>query len=164
MFHAGMIRKSPPRTRINNLSACLLVDDTGWGYCFNKPMVNAGGSQNPYTLIIASVNPLFGQGMLRLFKQRWAHRAAIVRLTTSLDETIKAIEDHHPNLVIIDCDDQRINRLEFLNYFVSQELPMQVVLVSLKETGAVVVYDRKRMPSNQIDAWLFDTWAGGESC
>lgn len=126
-------------------------------------MDTVGNDQAPYGLIIASANPLFGKGMLNLFKQRWARRAAIVLLTTSLVETVEAIERHHPKLVIIDCDDQQISRAEFLSYFISQDLPMQVVLVSLKETGVVVVYDRKSMPSNQIDAWLFNAWAEGKS-
>ena len=120
-------------------------------------MINPGDSQNSYTLIIASANPLFGRGLLRLFEERWENRSAAILLATTLSETIAAIEANHPHLVIIDCDDKEINRTEFLNYFVSQVQPMQVMLVSLHETGAVVVYDRKMMSSNQIDDWLFNS-------
>jgi cytochrome c oxidase subunit 2 len=120
-------------------------------------MVDSSSSPNSNTLIVASANPLFGKGLFRLFKEHWGKESAAILLTTTLGETISAIDRYHPQLVIIDCDDKQMNRADFLNYFVSQEQPMQVVLVSLKETGAVVVYDRKMMPSNQIDQWLFNS-------
>ncbi len=105
-------------------------------------------------VIIASANPLFGKGLLRLFEGHWKHTSREIVLTTSLPETIVKIESFKPDLVIIDCDDKQISRVEFLNYFVSQDQPMQVMLVSLKDTGAVMVYDRKMMTSSQIDEWL----------
>ena len=110
--------------------------------------------QNLEHVVIASANPLFGKGLLRLFEDHWKNTTREILLTTSLAETIAAIETFKPGLVIIDCDGQEFTRAEFLNYFVRQNQPMQVVLVSLKDTGAVMVYDRKMMTSSQIDEWL----------
>lgn len=120
-------------------------------------MTDPASMQNLRHVIIASANPLFGKGLLRLFEGHWKHMSREIMLTTSLAETITKIESFQPDLVIIDCDDEQISRTEFLNYFVSQAQPMQVMLVSLKDTGAVMVYDRKMMTSNQIDEWLSNT-------
>jgi cytochrome c oxidase subunit 2 len=124
-------------------------------------MIDPGGSQSLNNLIIASANPLFGKGLYRLFEAHWGNKASAIVLTTTMRETIIAIENYHPQLVIIDCDDQQISRADFLNYFIHQVQPMRVMLVSLKETGAVVVYDRKMMLSNQIDEWLFNSFSEG---
>ena len=83
-------------------------------------------------------------------------------LTTTMHETVAAIENYRPRMVIIDCDDEQFSRADFLNYFISQEQPMRVLLVSLMDTGAVVVYDRKNMPSDHIDDWLFSSMSEGQ--
>ncbi len=105
-------------------------------------------------VVIASANPLFGKGLLSLFEGHWKQKPRKIVLATNLSETISAIEKFKPLLVVIDCDDRQISREEFLSYFVGQKQPMQVMLVSLQETGDVTVYDRKMMTYNQIDEWL----------
>jgi cytochrome c oxidase subunit 2 len=60
--------------------------------------------------------------------------------------------------VIVDYDDETIDRGLFLNRFVSEDLTMQVMLVSLKDSGAVVVYDRRMMTPAQAGDWLSFSW------
>lgn len=112
----------------------------------------------PRRVLIASANPLFREGLRKVYAQRWGDKAAITGMPTNMEETMQMLETHQPDLVIVDYDDQNINRAEFLNRFVTGENPMQVALVSLKESGQVVVYDRRRLTSAQAENWLNDLW------
>jgi hypothetical protein len=60
--------------------------------------------------------------------------------------------------VIVDYDDTKINREEFLERFVEGESPMQVVLVSLGSSETVALYQRKRLTAAQAEAWLGNPW------
>ncbi len=104
--------------------------------------------------IIASANPLFGRGLERLLIQGWGRKGIRIRLTSTLEETLSMMDQWKPNLVIVDYDDHNIHRSEFLNHFVSGEQPMQVILVSLRAGGAVVVYDRRTLTTAQVEDWL----------
>ena len=110
-------------------------------------------------VLIVSANPLFREGLRTVYAERWHGKASITGTPTNMDETLSMLETHQPDLVIVDYDDQMINREEFLNRFVAGETPMQVVLVSLKESGQVVVYDRRRLTSAQAENWLNDPWS-----
>jgi cytochrome c oxidase subunit 2 len=112
----------------------------------------------PRRVLIASANPLFGKGLQSLFQQRWKDAAKVVGLTSTMEETIRAMEDHQPDLVILDFDDRSINREAFLSHFVSGERPMQVALVSLQETGGIIVYDRRNLTPSQAETWLGAAW------
>jgi len=112
----------------------------------------------PRRVLIVSANPLFREGLRKVYAERWDGKAVITGMPTNMDETISMLETHQPDLVIVDHDDHTINRDEFLNRFVTGETPMQVVLVSLKESGQVVVYDRRRLTSAQAENWLNDLW------
>jgi len=116
------------------------------------------GNQTRRVLIV-SANPLFREGLRKVYAERWAGKANITGMPTNMTETLSMLETHQPDLVIVDYDDQTINREEFLNRFVAGEMPMQVVLVSLKESGQVVVYDRRRLTSAQAENWLNDPWS-----
>jgi cytochrome c oxidase subunit 2 len=105
-------------------------------------------------VLIASANPLFGEGLRNLLRERWGARASVVGLTSTMAQTLDAFEKQQPDLVILDYDDRTINREEFLSRFVSGERPMQVMLVSLKATGAVVVYDRRSLTPSEAEDWL----------
>jgi cytochrome c oxidase subunit II len=120
------------------------------------------GNQTRRVLIV-SANPLFREGLRKVYAERWAGRASITGMPTNMTEALSMLETHQPDLVIVDYDDQTINREEFLNRFVAGEMPMQVVLVSLKESGQVVVYDRRRLTSAQAENWLNDPWSEGRS-
>jgi cytochrome c oxidase subunit II len=110
-------------------------------------------------VLIVSANPLFREGLRTVYAERWGGKATITGMPTNMAETLSMLETHQPDLVIVDYDDQTINREEFLNRFVTGETPMQVVLVSLKESGQVVVYDRRRLTSAQAENWLNDPWS-----
>jgi len=120
------------------------------------------GNQTRRVLIV-SANPLFREGLRKVYAERWAGKANITGMPTNMTETLSMLETHQPDLVIVDYDDQTINREEFLNRFVAGEMPMQVVLVSLKESGQVVVYDRRRLTSAQAENWLNDPWGEDRS-
>jgi cytochrome c oxidase subunit II len=101
--------------------------------------------ESPQRVVIASANPLFGKGLEKLIKQRSTDRPVEIRIISSMSDTLQTVEHWQPDLVIVDYDDRTIDRHEFLNYFVSGDQPMQVMLVSLQASGAVVVYDRKTL-------------------
>jgi cytochrome c oxidase subunit 2 len=106
-------------------------------------------------VLIVSANPLFREGLRKVYAERWAAKALIVGMPTTMAEAIEALETH-PDLVIVDYDDKTINRAEFLEHFVSDETPMQVMLVSLGQSGEVLIYDRKRLTLAQAEQW--DPW------
>ncbi|MDD5370105.1 MAG: hypothetical protein PHQ40_13555 [Anaerolineaceae bacterium] len=112
----------------------------------------------PRRVLIASANPLFGKGLRNMFQQKWGDTANVVSLTTTMEETIRALDELQPDLVILDFDDRSMDREEFLNHFVASERTMQVILVSLQGTGAVVVYDRRTLSPSQAEKWLGGSW------
>jgi cytochrome c oxidase subunit 2 len=114
-------------------------------------------------VLIASANQLFGKGLEKLFVQKWGSKAIQIRLAISMSETIYNLENWRPELVVVDYDDHTINRAEFLNHFVSDEWPMQVVLVSLQANGHVVVYDRRTLTPDQAEDWLNLPWFTNKS-
>ncbi len=119
-----------------------------------EPEMTNSRQESPQKAIIASVNPLFGRGLEKLLLHNWGNEGIRVRLTSTLEETLTMMDHWKPNLVIVDYDDHTIHRHEFLNHFVNGENPMQVMLVSLQASGAVVVYDRRTLTADQVEAWL----------
>ncbi|RME88334.1 MAG: DNA-binding response regulator [Anaerolineae bacterium] len=115
-------------------------------------------SGSPRRVLIASANPLFREGLRKRYAARWGEKAEIVGLPSTIEETLHALEELHPDLVIVDYDDETINREEFLNRFVTSESPMQVVLVSLQTPELVMIYDRRRLTPAQADEWLASLW------
>ena len=75
-------------------------------------------------------------------------------LASSMEETLARLESWQPDLVIVDYDDRTIHREEFLSHFIAGDRPMQVMLVSLQASGAVVVYDRRTLTPAQAEDWL----------
>lgn len=112
----------------------------------------------PRRVLIASANPLFGKGLRTMLQRRWGKAAQVVGLVNTMEETLQALEDLQPDLVILDIDDRLINREEFLNRFVTGERTMQVILVSLKESGRAVLYDRRNLTPAQAENWLAASW------
>jgi cytochrome c oxidase subunit 2 len=105
-------------------------------------------------VLIVSSHPLFGDGLRSLLKERRAAKVEVIGMAASTDEAAAALKTLAPDLVILDYDDEAVNREEFLARFVEGETPMRVVLVSLKETGQVVVYDRRAVAGSQVEDWL----------
>ncbi|MFO7584029.1 MAG: hypothetical protein R6W69_04795 [Anaerolineales bacterium] len=109
-------------------------------------------------VLIVSANPLFREGLRKIYAERWESKAFIAGMATTMSEALDALKHHQPDLVIVDYDDKTINRAEFLEHFVSDEAPMQVMLVSLGQSGEVLIYDRKRLTPAQAETW--DPWPG----
>jgi len=105
-------------------------------------------------ILIASGNPLFGRGLEKMLRQRTVGSPPEIRMATSMPVTLQHLESWKPDLVIVDYDDRTIVRGEFLNHFVTTDTPMQLMLVSLQASGAVVVYDRKSLTPAQAEDWL----------
>lgn len=111
-----------------------------------------------HRVLIASANPLFGKGLQKLYGERWGKNAVEFILASSMGETLAKLDSWQPDLVIVDYDDKTIHREEFLSHFIAGDRPMQVVLVSLQASGAVVVYDRHTLTPAQAENWLNDQW------
>jgi cytochrome c oxidase subunit II len=110
-------------------------------------------------VLIVSSHPLFGKGLRKLLQDRHQTDVDVVKIVASVEEAATAIEAVVPDLIIVDYDDERVNREEFLARFVEGAGRMRVVLLSLKEGGnQAVIYDRHTMAASQIDDW-FEEWS-----
>ena len=115
-------------------------------------------------VLIVSSHPLFGQGLRRLLEERGEAEVRVVSMVSSVEEAVSALETTGLDLVIVDYDDERVNRDEFLARFVEGAGQMRVVLLSLKEGGSeAIVYDRRNLAAAQIDDWLREWTYSGES-
>lgn len=113
----------------------------------------------PLRILIASSHPLFAQGLNSLLQRRTEMETVVVGMVSTIKEAVEALHELHPDLVIVDYDDDKVNREEFLARFVEGEGRLRVVLLSLKEGGdEAIVYDRRSMAASQIEDWL-DDWS-----
>jgi DNA-binding NarL/FixJ family response regulator len=108
-------------------------------------------------VLIASNHPLFGQGLRNLLEERGSASVTVVGMVSNLEQALEAIEKLSPDLVIVDYDDQSLNREEFLVRFVEGEKKMRLVLLSLQSGRDALVYDRRTLAASQINDWL-DEW------
>src|SRR3972149_1069413 len=106
-----------------------------------------------YKVLIASANPLFRKGLEKMVLGRYGE-STVLRATTATHETLDVMESWQPNLVIVDYDDKSISRPGFLQQFVTGDLPIQVMLVSLQASGAAVVYGRRTLTPPRAPGWL----------
>jgi CheY-like chemotaxis protein len=106
-------------------------------------------------VLIVSSHPLFGQGLRRLLQTYHQNDVDVVGTVTRTGEAMQMIEVHSPDLVVVDYDDEQVDRDAFLAQFVAGERKLRVVLLSLKEGGSqAVVYDRRSLSASQIEDWL----------
>lgn len=106
-------------------------------------------------ILIASNHPLFAEGLRSLLHQREQMDAIVVGVVSTIEQALKALTELQPDLIIIDYDDEQVNRDEFLARFVEGESRLRVVLLSLKEGGQdAIVYDRRTLAASQVDEWL----------
>ena len=108
-------------------------------------------------VLIASSHPLFGQGLRSLLQARQPNAAEVVGMVATLEQALEALDRLNPDLIIVDYDDERLNRDEFLARFVEGEKKLRVVLLSLQSSSDAIVYDRRTLAASQIDDWL-DDW------
>ena len=117
---------------------------------------------NPQRVLIASSHALFGQGLRSLLEARKGSNVEIVGVVSSLEEAIAALVKLNPDLIIVDYDDERLNREEFLAQFVGGDKKLRMVLLSLQDGGEAIVYDRRTLAATQIDDW-FEGWSHAET-
>jgi cytochrome c oxidase subunit 2 len=111
-------------------------------------------------VLIASANPLFARGLQKIMTQHWERRGVDVRLAATMQEVTAALETWQPDLVVLDYDDAgSLQREVFLSQFIAGNRPMQVMLVSLRASGEVIVYDRRSLTPDQAEDWLDLPWA-----
>ncbi len=114
-------------------------------------------------VLIASANPLYAKALEKFIARHWEGRNVDVRLVSDMVEVTAALENWPPDLVIVDYDDVDkpgvIRREAFLSRFFAGDHPMQVMLVSLRASGEVVVYDRRTLTQAQAEDWLDLPWA-----
>jgi cytochrome c oxidase subunit II len=113
-------------------------------------------------VLIVSSHPLFGKGLRRLLEERGETDVQVVGMVSSVEEAVAALQSVNLDLVIVDYDDEKVNRDEFLARFVESAGQLRVVLLSLKEGGSeAIVYDRRSLAAAQIDDWLREwTYSG----
>ena len=116
----------------------------------------------PQRVLIASSHALFGQGLRSLLQSRKQTGVEVIGVVSSMDEAMQALEAHNPDLIIVDYDDEALNRDEFLARFVEGEKKLRVVLLSLNEAQEALVYDRRTLAASEIDDWL-EEWTYGVS-
>ncbi len=110
---------------------------------------------NPWRILIVSSHPLFGKGLHKMLGRRPNSNVQVMGIAPDIDQALQLLDSSQSNLVILDCDDDRVNRQEFLQHFVKGERRLRVVLISLKDGGSqAVVYDRRILAASQIDTWL----------
>lgn len=124
--------------------------------------MSAPEKNRPQRVLIASSHALFGQGLRSLLQSRKPADVEIIGVVSSMEEAMQALEDHDPDLVIVDYDDEILNRDEFLARFVEGEKKLRVVLLSLNEAQEALVYDRRTLAASEIDDWL-EEWTYGVS-
>ena len=111
-------------------------------------------ASRPQRILIVSGHPLFSAGLRSLLEERGAANAEVVGMAFNTDDAVRSLAMLKPDIVIVDYDDKAVNREEFLARFVKGGGPMRLVLVSLKETGPAVVYDRRTLAVSQVEDWL----------
>ncbi len=108
----------------------------------------------PQRVLIASSHALFGQGLRSLLQARKQADVEVIGVVSTIEEAMLALEKYDPDLVIVDYDDQVLNRDEFLARFVEGEKKLRVVLLSLNEAQDALVYERRTLAASRIDDWL----------
>jgi len=84
-------------------------------------MITRAGSSGPWRILIASSHPLFAEGLRSLLHRRQQMDAIVVGMVSTIDEALNALTTLRTDLVIVDYDDNRVNRDEFLARFVEGE-------------------------------------------
>ncbi len=83
-------------------------------------------------VLIASSHPLFGQGLVRLLNEKKSLQAEVVGMVSNLEEALEAMQRLKPDLIIVDYDDEKLNRDEFLARFVEGDQKIRVVFFLCK--------------------------------
>jgi cytochrome c oxidase subunit 2 len=112
--------------------------------------------KQPQRVLILSSHALFGEGLRSLLRAREVE-FEVIDLVATVDAAIRAMKTHQPDIIIVDYDDESVDREAFMARFVEAEGQMRVVLLSLKEGKEgreAVVYDRRTLAASQMEDWL----------
>jgi cytochrome c oxidase subunit 2 len=109
-------------------------------------------------VLIASSHALFARGLSSLLQTRQQRDVEVVGVVSSVEQAILQIEKLSPDLIVVDYDDESLNRDEFLARFVEGEKKLRVVLLSLHDGEQALVYDRRTLAAAQVDDWL-EEWS-----
>lgn len=115
------------------------------------------GENQPMKILIVSANPLFGRGLEIILAQKWQDHRPEIRRVMDIQEANKSLIGWEPELIVLDYDDEKIDRQKFLQGFINGTAPAQVALVSLKDSQTVIVYDRQIITPSEAGNWLTDT-------
>ncbi|HSM26347.1 MAG TPA: hypothetical protein VK856_15900 [Anaerolineaceae bacterium] len=113
---------------------------------------------HPTLVLIASDNPIFRIGIVKLLSRRSDYPSLTIHQVKDIRDLIKKNSKLKPHLLIIDYDDKNINKKQFLDSFFEDQHDSQLLLVSLKESGNVVLYNRKVFSTHQAHQWLQIPW------
>ncbi len=119
-------------------------------------------SARPKRVLIASSHALFGNGLRHLLETRWGDAVVVVGMVSTTEEASVALQALTPDVVIVDYDDETLNRDEFLEDFLKAEGALRIVVLSLEESPAgaeAIVYDRRTMEASRMDDWLGEGFA-----
>ena len=106
-------------------------------------------------VLIASNHALFGEGLRSLLQEREAGDVDVIGVVSSVDEATPFLEEQNPDLILVDHDDETLNREEILARFLETGKELRVVVISLHDGGQeALVYDRRTMSGSQVDDWL----------
>jgi DNA-binding NarL/FixJ family response regulator len=110
-----------------------------------------------FRILIASSHALFSNGLRSILENRWGTALEIVGMVSTIEEASQALASLKPNLLVVDYDDEMLNRDEILSNFIQGENDLRVVLLSLKsgkQGEEAIVYDRKTLIASRIEDWL----------
>jgi DNA-binding NarL/FixJ family response regulator len=82
--------------------------DYYWFTKKNLMIQNLPGRQ--VRILIASSHPLFAQGLKSLLQKRPEMDTEVVGMVSTIDEVLDALNNLRPNLVVVDYDDEEVNR------------------------------------------------------
>jgi cytochrome c oxidase subunit 2 len=112
-------------------------------------------------VLIASNHALFRHGLMSLFKKKLGVKVEIVGEVTNFESASEVLETQEVDLVIVDYDDNQLNREDFLTRFVGGGGQKRIILVSLSNPESAMLYDRRELPLAQFEAW-FEGWQEAE--
>ncbi len=110
--------------------------------------------KTPHRILIVSANPLFGNGLRKLMSDRWQQTGAQVQMATATLEAEAWLIRWQPDLLIVDQDDPQLDRALFLRHLLEGPDELQVMVVTLRSTCQVKVYDRHTLTTDQAQDWL----------
>lgn len=109
-------------------------------------------------ILIASAIPIFAKGIEKMIQSQNTDQSVDFRYAHNTKEVIDLFITWQPDLIILDYDDNLIQKEKFLEQFVESQFAVQVMLVSLNSSGSVVIYDRRTLTPEQASDWLKIPW------